>query len=73
MRYGNLIITNKDGEETMVEYAFPDDGKVFADKDGNTFSSIERERVGAFTEVDFVEYDEVSAEEIAAAIQEAIA
>jgi hypothetical protein len=52
MRYRNLILTDKDGVSTAIEYAFADDGKVFVDNVGNTVSCVERSKVADYTEVE---------------------
>ena len=62
MYYKNLNISDKNGERT-VEYAFADEGKVFVNNDGNTVSSVERNRVDEYTEEDAATYDEISADE----------
>lgn len=63
MRIINLTINDKNGIRT-VEYAFADEGKVFVDKDENTFSNVELERISEFTEVDGSLYEQLLPEEV---------
>ena len=62
MRIINLTINDKNGIRT-VEYAFADEGKVFVDKDENTFSNVELERINEFIEVEASLYEELLPEE----------
>lgn len=61
MHPGKIKIANASGESSLVDYFFADDGKVLVDKDGNSVSYIEAEKITEFSEVEFSPDDETDA------------